>query len=355
MVDQSHPEFKQLLQMSAEVGADPALVQAAGGNTSIKLDDTLWIKASGTWLMHATTRDIMVPVSLTPLLQALQANDPLAERAQSFVQSENNPGGLRPSIETTVHAALSQRVVVHVHCVETIALAVRLDARDALAPLLQNFNWCHVPYARPGLPLSQAIVESLSAANDVNGSGPVDVIVLGNHGLVVAAETVAAARALLADVCRSLRQPLRDCARADTRALQALAADSDYQLPQETETHNTACDEVSLAFAAGGSLYPDHVIFLGEGSVIANPGESANDVLDRQVGDGKPVPESILFPGAGVLMRSGCSDGAEAMARCLADVCGRIPSDTPLNYLTPAQNHELLNWDAEQYRQTLNQ
>ena len=35
---------------------------------------------------------------------------------------------LRPSIETTVHALMPQRVVVHVHCVNTIAWAIRSDA-----------------------------------------------------------------------------------------------------------------------------------------------------------------------------------------------------------------------------------
>lgn len=43
-------EFEALLDLSARVGADPDLVQGAGGNTSIKEGGTLWIKASGLWL-----------------------------------------------------------------------------------------------------------------------------------------------------------------------------------------------------------------------------------------------------------------------------------------------------------------
>ena len=35
---------------SARVGNNPLLVQAGSGNTSIKLDGVLWIKASGKWL-----------------------------------------------------------------------------------------------------------------------------------------------------------------------------------------------------------------------------------------------------------------------------------------------------------------
>ena len=48
-----------LRTLSARVGADPLLVQAAGGNTSLKDGGTMWIKASGTWLKDAAARDII--------------------------------------------------------------------------------------------------------------------------------------------------------------------------------------------------------------------------------------------------------------------------------------------------------
>jgi rhamnose utilization protein RhaD (predicted bifunctional aldolase and dehydrogenase) len=102
--------------------------------------------------------------------------------------------------------------------------------------------------------------------------------------------------------------------------------------------------------ASGGSLYPDHVIFLGPGSVLARPGEGVKRVTE-QCGT---APVAILFPGLGVLMRGDASAGADAMQRCLADVTARVDVAAKLNYLTAAENDELINWDAEQYRQKLN-
>lgn len=343
-------ELDSLLQLSMQVGSDPSLVQGAGGNTSIKMDDTLWIKASGTWLMNALGQNIMVPVALDPLLQALQINDAEAEQTQSFVISEKNPEDLRPSIETTVHAVFPQKIVVHVHCVNTISLALRSDASDVLAPLLSSFNWRFVPYVKPGLSLSRSIA-SVLYRDDI----PADVVVLGNHGLVVAAETVAEANDLLCQVCAALQQPLRETPAAYMHKLQALAAGSDYELPKQIETHAVALDDIALDIAKGGSLYPDHVIFLGEGSVVADPQETPSRVVWRLSNDNQPMPVSIIFPGVGVLMKKGCGDGAQAMARCLADVCTRVPDDASVNYLTNDQNKELLNWDAEQYRQSLNE
>ena len=341
--------LESLLQLSANVGTDPLLVQAAGGNTSIKQQGVLWIKASGTWLMNALTTDIMVPVSLPPLLKALDNNDPAAENAQSFVVAERNPSKLRPSIETTVHAVFPQRIVVHVHCVNTIAIAVQQNATELLSSLLEGFNWRFVPYAKPGLNLSRAMSETLYRDNQ-----PADVVVLGNHGLVVAAESVALAESLLREVCNALQQDSRAAAAADIASLQALAGGSDYELPAIVQSHAVALDKTALAIARQGSLYPDHVIFLGEGSVVAEAGETPAKVVRRIVAGGRPPPVSILFPGQGVLMQKGCGDSAHAMAGCLSEVCIRVPNGAKVNYLTPKQNLELLNWDAEQYRQTLN-
>ena len=139
------PEFEALIALSARIGADPALVQGAGGNTSIKEGGTLWIKASGLWLRDALSRDLMVPVALEPLLDALDRDDPTAEKAQDYVVKDKNPSGLRPSIETTVHALMEQKVVVHVHCVETIAHAVQQNGEIIAAEKLDGLAHAFVP------------------------------------------------------------------------------------------------------------------------------------------------------------------------------------------------------------------
>lgn len=333
-------EFEALRRLSARIGNDPWLTQAAGGNTSIKDGDVLWIKASGTWLAHAAERDIMVPVSMPPLLATVADDKPEAEQAHLFTVANLNGTGLRPSIETTVHALLPQRVVIHVHCVDTIALAVRAEPLPVLNELLKGLNWAHVPYCRPGLPLAKGIARHSAQRPDV--------IVLGNHGLVVAAETVEAADAVLADAKVRLAQPSRNAPAPSLEALSDLAGGA-YRLPASTEAHAVACDPVSLTAAAGGSLYPDHVIFLGIGAVVARDGEDANAVSAR-LGN---QPVAILFPGRGVLMRKAASPAADAMARCLADVTSRVPAEMPLRYLTADENAALLNWDAEKYRQKL--
>ncbi|MBX3569472.1 MAG: class II aldolase [Rhizobiaceae bacterium] len=344
MDSNSEAEFGALRALSARIGADPALVQAAGGNTSLKIGDTLWIKASGTWLMNAMRDEIMVPVSLPPLLKAVTDIDPSAERAEVYTIAEQNPRGLRPSIETTVHALMPQRVVVHVHCVETIAVAAQANARALLAERLHGMDWVFIPYCRPGLPLARAIAELRRADTDI--------LILGNHGLVVAADTVEAAEKLLRRVSGLLARPPRQAPPPDIAALMRLAG-TDYRLPLEAGAHAAGTDLTSCRIAAKGTLYPDHVIFLGEGSAVAGPDEQADDVAARARRDGKPLPTSIIFPGKGVLMRRDANAGAEALALCLADVTARIDAQAALHYLSAEDADQLINWDAEKYRQEL--
>ena len=120
-------EFRALRELSAALGADPLRTEGAGGNTSVKRDGVMWIKASGTWLADALAQDIMTPVRLDPLRKAIADGDPRAAAATDFVDFDANLSGLRPSIETSVHASIPAPVVVHIHCVNTIALGVRHD------------------------------------------------------------------------------------------------------------------------------------------------------------------------------------------------------------------------------------
>jgi rhamnose utilization protein RhaD (predicted bifunctional aldolase and dehydrogenase) len=322
-------EREKLRRLSARVGQDPLLVQAAGGNTSLKENDVMWIKASGTWLKDAEARDLFVPLDHAAIMEGLAKNDPACESCTAFVRTDLNSTGLRPSIETTVHALMPQRVVVHVHCVNTIAWAIRSDAEQRLAEKLRGFNWAFIPYARPGLPLAGAIAARLRPG--------IDVLVLGNHGLAVAADDVDAADALLARVVDALRRPLRAAAAVDMAALERHAAGTPYSPASMPETHALATDPLALKRGASAVFYPDHVVFLGVGVATSFAGD----------------PPLVAIPGVGVLIRKDAKPAIEPMGRCLADVMRRVEEQDALVALTDEDVDRLVNWDAEKYRQTL--
>jgi rhamnose utilization protein RhaD (predicted bifunctional aldolase and dehydrogenase) len=323
-------ELARLRRLSARVGADPLLVQAAGGNTSLKQDGVMWIKASGTWLKDAEARDIFVPVDHDTLMNALARNDPACEACTDFVRGDLNATGLRPSIETTVHALMPQRVVVHVHCVNTIAFAICANGEARLKERLAHFNWAWIPYARPGLPLAGAIQSRMSEG--------VDVLVLGNHGLAVAAPSVEAAEALLDRVVKAVQRPEREARSLDLAAVEARCAGTDYRPASDVETHALATDMLALKRGRDAVFYPDHAVFLGVGVAT----DMASDA---------PL---VAIPDLGVVIHQDSKPAIEPMGRCLADVMRRIQPDDELIALTERDIDQLLNWDAEKYRQALN-
>jgi rhamnose utilization protein RhaD (predicted bifunctional aldolase and dehydrogenase) len=323
-------EFTALKKLSARVGSDPLLVQAAGGNTSLKHEGVMWIKASGTWLRNAASKDIFVSVSHEALLKALAKSDPACEACTDFVLADLNTAGLRPSIETTVHALMPQRVVVHVHCVNTIAWAIRSDAEQRLAGKLRGFNWAFIPYARPGLPLANAIATRLKPG--------INVLILGNHGLVVAAETVVETETLLDRVMKALVKPVRAAVPPDLASLHLLCKGTDYTTAESNEAHALATDTFALERGKSAVFYPDHVVFLGVG-------------VATEISSGAAL---VAIPGKGVLIRKDAKSAAEPMGRCLADVMRRVEADDPLNVLSAEAIDRLVSWDAEKYRQSLN-
>ncbi|MCG6903257.1 MAG: class II aldolase/adducin family protein [Rhodobacter sp.] len=326
-------DLTNLARYSARVGADPLLIQAAGGNTSVKDGDVMWIKASGTLLADALTREIFVPVDLPAMRVGFDDPSIDADQPAQFTLGGHT---LRPSIETSLHAVFDRRVVIHVHCVMTLAHAVRADAEDLLTGKLGQFDWCLVPYDKPGANLAAAVRDRLKPETDV--------VVLRNHGLLVAADSIAGAEALLDRVVAALTLAPAADATPDIAALQALVRPGWIVPDVSSPLHQVALDPARLAQATGGSLYPDHVIFCGVGAT-ALTGDTLPDPGD--------APVFLLVPGKGAVVRADASAGALALMRCLGDVLLRVPGQARLTCLSPNQNAELLDWDAEKYRQTL--
>ena len=341
-------DFTGLRRLSARIGRDPLQVQGPGGNTSLKGGGAMWVKASGTWLAEAETKDIMVPVRAAALAAELAAGG--APDAADFVPPSRAPNGLRPSIETALHAAMPQRVVLHTHCVATIALAIRKDGAGLLRNALADLNPIVLPYVMPGLPLAEALMAEAGPDRRV--------AVLGNHGLIVAGDSLEEVETLLSDVSERLERiaaPVLERAlleeTVESRDPGALSSPR-YRPADAAALQAVARSPRHLALAVRGPFFPDHVVFLEPDLRIAEEGEEVERAADRLTRDGQ-APILILLPGVGAAIRYDAAPAAEAMARCLGDVILRVPPEAPVRTLPPAEVAALLGWDAEKYRQAL--
>ena len=315
----SQAELQPLLELTQRVGSDPLLTQASTGNSSAKMDGVLWIKASGKWMAEAMRDDIFIPLELAEVVtQCLR---------QGVDPTERYPSA---SLETAMHAALPHRVVLHVHCVNTIAWAVRNDAPVQLQRRLEGLRWQWVPYVASGLPLSREVERVLAASPATN------LFVLGNHGLVIGGEDPSTVEDLLTEVKRRVAIPPRQAHPADYAALMEISRDSPWDLPDDDGVHALGTDVISQANLAGGLLYPCQAIFSDSKTpelFHPIPCPTAEGSWKSRYGN-RPF---LIIQGRGVLV-SKCMAPAElAMLSGLAQVTQRLSASAPLRYLTEAE------------------
>jgi NAD(P)-dependent dehydrogenase (short-subunit alcohol dehydrogenase family)/rhamnose utilization protein RhaD (predicted bifunctional aldolase and dehydrogenase) len=213
--------LRDLVAISRAVGADPALVQGGGGNTSVKSPDGqfMYIKASGTALKDMSEvagwrrlrmRDVKAILS-EPDLPALDAAEREAEVARRLLGCCQDACSVdaRPSVESHLHAALG-RCVVHLHPTAVCAYVCAKNGRPELERLFRELHppplW--VPYADPGYMLARS-VERLTKAYAARHGRPPSVLFLQKHGLLVCAETRTEVLRLVKDVIARCERGLK--------------------------------------------------------------------------------------------------------------------------------------------------
>ena len=327
-------EFKRLAKLAFDLGNDPLQVQGAGGNVSLKEDGLIYVKSSGTWMKDALDKNVFVALPLEKAKDAASKGKLNEVEFQSFGSQDK-----RPSIETSLHVLMPHNVVAHVHCVDAISVSVRSSALSILNQVFDGLKWAFVPYVKPGEDLYSAVKSILVEKQKV------DVIVLGNHGLVVGGKTCQEVKALLEDVRGRLRQPslLEDLGSDIGCDLSELDYPG-YKLPKYSVAHMLAYSDHLTEVVTSGSLYPDHVVFLGKSVDIYESGVCKQSGVFSRV---------KIVPGKGVLLCNSVSLGGEEMLRALVFVASRIPINSTIKYLTSFEEDQLLNWDAEKYRQSI--
>jgi len=329
---------ESVIDYCAKIGADSMLVQGAGGNVSWKDNDTLWVKASGTWLADAKTKDIFVPVDLTHLRIAISN--------QNFFATPKVVGTstLRPSIETFLHALMPHKIVVHLHAVEILSILVRVN------PLIEfersvnsSVKWSFVDYFKPGSELAQAVASELVLHTDV------DVIFLRSHGVVIGGESIASIETTFQKLVNRLENRKLSFL-SDNTFVKAdpILVSNGYRLCNDNEVNQLAINmHLSERLANEWVLYPDHAVFLGSKAFILQSSVDINDYDNLNIIN----PAFIFHIGSGIYESQNVSDAQRVQLRCYFDVIIRQSVNEKLLPLTKEAIAELLIWDAEKYRQ----
>jgi rhamnose utilization protein RhaD (predicted bifunctional aldolase and dehydrogenase) len=192
----SNDPVQSLLELSHHLGGERLRMAILGeGNTSVRIDEeTFAVKASGSNLASLTSADVTHCAfnRLLPLLDKSSATD--VEVDQALLAARLDPAAKKPSIEALLHAYLltlpGVRCVGHVHAIAVNQILCSPRAREfaerRACPdeiVMCGVESVFVPYAEPGLGLSQAIRREVVAFVKRTGRDP-KIILLQNHGII---------------------------------------------------------------------------------------------------------------------------------------------------------------------------
>jgi rhamnulose-1-phosphate aldolase/alcohol dehydrogenase len=177
----------QVLLASHLLGADRAVANFGGGNTSAKGEaadhvgrrvDVMWVKGSGSDLATMDRKDF-TPLRLEEMLALFKRDEMTDEEMVAFLaRCQTDPAAPRSSIETLLHAFVP---AAHVHHTHPDAIGVLAGTRDGERLVGECFGgeaaW--IPYIRPGFSLAKQVGRA------VRENPAMRLVILAKHGLVV--------------------------------------------------------------------------------------------------------------------------------------------------------------------------
>jgi rhamnulokinase len=390
--------LRDAVDLAHRFGGDPEFSRAGGGNVSAKADGVLYIKPSGVSLA-SLTHDALMPLRLDPLLALLQAasedagGDDSAMAGSAAVMNmamaaRTRPvGEQRPSVEVLFHALLPQRLVLHTHPTLVNALCCATDG-ERIAQRLFGDSALWVAYVDPGLPLARAIADARRDRGQVGGPVRSEVVLLQNHGLIVAADDPSEIEATSLRVVDVIRGELSARAPTPTSAGQGasegLGASGRRQLVDalspilagslsSEQGRVIAFDGSPDAFAAattaegrdlvhGGPLTPDQIVYAGSWALWLDPPPGAGQPQLRQavkaavrrlLDERRTLPTIVVVAGLGFFAAGETRRQAETAREIYLDAM-RIGFGAlrlgGVRRLAPGERRFIEEWEAEAYR-----
>jgi len=153
------------------VGERMDLVQAGGGNSSVKYKDTLFIKSSGISMANITPDSGYTMIDNKLLTQDIHNGS-----AKDVIKYTIIPKTKRPSIETYMHAIL-KKYTLHLHPIQVNRILITSDAKTTINTLFPES--LVIDYFTPGIKVCDEIKKTYNNEN---------IIFLLNHGLILTSD-----------------------------------------------------------------------------------------------------------------------------------------------------------------------
>lgn len=338
MTDQQHRNAVHSL--CQKISKDRLIIQGAGGNVSWKTETHLWVKLSGTWIEDAHNKDIFGSISLNKLNELITQQKFIVDPA---MMDQDN---VRPSIEVMLHAIINKRYVFHLHMVEVVVALIN-QSEQLLGSLAKHDLKAQViPYRKPGEELAEAVFQSMSHHPKCN------LLCLENHGVVLFSDDIKEIESHIALLQKICNKEAFQINRLLNQNVPQLIQNTKYKLLDDSQMNNLVfSNKIYSQLNHLWPICPDHLVFLGPRPYLY---DHVDDFLESK--DALHQPPLVFVKNTGIYIHTDIFTKIHFIQlQCFVDILLRLDRYNNIPVIPDHEIQKLLNWDAEKYRQQMNQ
>ena len=170
--------LKMRIYTSRLIGVDDNLVLHGGGNTSVKIEDYLFVKGSG-WDL-SSIEEAGFPAVRLDALKEMAKREKLSDSLMVKEQKEamRDKSFPNPSIEAILHAVIPCKFVDHTHADAVVTITNTPNGKDLIKDIYGDAVLI-IDYVMPGFILAKEIYEKTKGID----WDKIEAIILLNHGV----------------------------------------------------------------------------------------------------------------------------------------------------------------------------
>jgi len=243
------------------LGSNDNLVLHGGGNTSVKVDGTLYVKGSG-WDLATIEKEGFSPTKTIDLIMLLE-HERLSDIEMVQYQREAllDKDAPNPSVEAILHALIPYKFVDHTHADAMVTISNSNRGEELIDEIYEGY--LIVPYIMPGFLLAKMVYSMTDGIEWENIKG----IVLHNHGIFTFGDNAKESYDNMIDAVTLAEEYLKKSRKKlthDIEKIQKLISEAKgYDVVIKINQSKTAkqfASKEDIALSQQGVLTPEHII-----------------------------------------------------------------------------------------------
>ena len=345
-------EIKNLIKLSKYAGMREDIIQAGGGNTSVKInDETMFIKSSGYQLSEMEENVGYSKVNYKKIVDYFKSHLEIKRSDEKELLENTLIQGKRPSIETFLHS-ITEKYTLHTH---PLLINVFTSRKNGMKELKSMFpNSLIIDYQTPGIFLAKEFFDKFSKLENPQKA---NIVFLKNHGLIVSGKNMDEVIELHESILETLENKLKvnmQAYRNSTFLFKKLEDFIENNIVYLCENRriknfieNNSIKDVNYCFS------PDSLIYCNKKILLLNKDDDMLEVIKNhnlKYGNFNVVYfENELYIIAPNVKKA---KEIESVLSFNLQVL-KLNKNDEMDFLTEEEQNFLLNWDSEKYRKNL--